>query len=51
MRAEPYAAQVPGGNVLLVKGAWNKDFIDENTSFPVDRARISSTPPPPPSIC
>ena len=51
VRAEPYAAQVQGGNVLLVRGAWNKDFIDEHTSFPVGRARIRSTPPPPPSIC
>ena len=39
VRAEPYAAQVQGGNVLLVKGAWNKDFIDEHVSFPVGRAK------------
>ena len=39
MRAEPYAAQVQGGNVLLVKGAWNQDFIDEHVSFPVGRAK------------
>ena len=39
VRAEPYAAQVQGGNVLLVKGAWNRDFIDEHVSFPVGRAK------------
>ena len=39
VRAEPYAAQVQGGNVLLVRGAWNKDFIDEHVSFPVGRAK------------
>ena len=39
VRAEPYAAQVQGGNVLLVKGAWNQDFIDEHVSFPVGRAK------------
>ena len=39
MRAEPYAAQVQGGNVLLVRGAWNRDFIDEHVSFPVGRAK------------
>ena len=39
VRAEPYAAQVQGGNVLLVRGAWNRDFIDEHVSFPVGRAK------------
>ena len=39
VRAEPYAAQVQGGNVLLVRGAWNRDFIDEHLSFPVGRAK------------
>ena len=39
MRAEPYAAQVQGGNVLLVKGAWTQDFIDEHVAFPVGRAK------------
>lgn len=33
-RAEPYAAQMEGGNVYLVKGAWNKEFIDEHRSAP-----------------
>jgi predicted phage terminase large subunit-like protein len=39
VRAEPYAAQVQGGNVLLGKGPWNQDFIDEHRSFPVGRAK------------
>ncbi len=39
VRAEPYAAQVQGGNVLLVKGAWTQDFIDEHVAFPVGRAK------------
>ena len=33
-RAEPYAAQIEGGNVYLVKGAWVKDFIDEHRGAP-----------------
>jgi predicted phage terminase large subunit-like protein len=39
VRAEPYAAQVQGGNVLLVKGAWTQDFIDEHVAFPVGRTK------------
>ncbi len=34
-RAEPYAAQVQGGNVYLVRGSWNKKFVDEHEVFPV----------------
>jgi len=33
-RAEPFAAQVNAGNVLLVKGAWNKTLTDEMRLFP-----------------
>lgn len=33
-RAEPYAAQVEAGNVLLVRAEWNKDFIGEHETFP-----------------
>lgn len=33
-RAEPFAAQVEIGNVRLVKGAWNKPYIEELRSFP-----------------
>jgi predicted phage terminase large subunit-like protein len=37
VRAEPYAAQVQGGNVLVVKGPWTQAFIDEHVAFPVGR--------------
>jgi hypothetical protein len=30
VRAEPYAAQVQGGNVALLAGTWNADFLDEH---------------------
>jgi len=33
-RADPYAAQVQAGNVLLVRGAWNMEFMDEHEVFP-----------------
>ena len=33
-RAEPYAAQVQGGNVMLVRGDWNRAFMDEHEMFP-----------------
>lgn len=33
-RAEPYAAQVEGGNVLILAAEWNKEFIDEHETFP-----------------
>ncbi len=33
-RAEPLAAQVNVGNALLVRGAWNRDFIEELRMFP-----------------
>lgn len=33
-RAEPYAAQVQGGNVCLVRAQWNRDFMNEHESFP-----------------
>jgi len=36
-RAEPLAAQAEVGNVKLVKGDWNKAFIDEITTFPVGK--------------
>jgi predicted phage terminase large subunit-like protein len=34
IRAEPFAAQVQGGNVSLVAGDWVRDFLDEAESFP-----------------
>jgi predicted phage terminase large subunit-like protein len=33
-RAAPLAAQAEGGNVKLLRGAWNKDFLDELEAFP-----------------
>lgn len=36
-RAEGLAAQAEAGNVLLVRGEWNKAFIDEATVFPVGK--------------
>jgi predicted phage terminase large subunit-like protein len=34
VRAEPFAAQVQGGNFLLHAGPWQEDFIEEAESFP-----------------
>lgn len=33
-RAEPFAAQVNVGNVMMVKGDWNKTVLDEMRLFP-----------------
>jgi len=33
-RADPYSVQVNYGNVMLLRGDWNKDFIDEHRFFP-----------------
>jgi predicted phage terminase large subunit-like protein len=33
-RAEPFAAQVNVGNVLMLRGAWNTDAFDELEKFP-----------------
>ncbi len=33
-RAEPFSAQCEGGNVYLIKGSWNEDYIDELCGFP-----------------
>lgn len=33
-RAEPLSSQVNAGNVRLVRGLWNKDFIEELRAFP-----------------
>jgi|ERR1700730_3888911 len=37
VRCEPFAAQVQGGNVYLMPGEWNHDFLDECESFPNGR--------------
>lgn len=34
LRAEPLSAQAEAGNVKLLRGPWNKEFIDEITFFP-----------------
>ena len=35
-RARPLSAQAEAGNVKIVRGAWNKDFLDEIEAFPQD---------------
>ena len=37
VRAEPFAAQVQGGNVGLVAGAWVTAFLDEAEVFPAGK--------------
>jgi predicted phage terminase large subunit-like protein len=37
VRAEPLANQVKVGNVIMLKGPWNKPFIDEGRTFPAGR--------------
>jgi predicted phage terminase large subunit-like protein len=34
IRAEPYAAQVQAGNVLLLAAPWNRAFLDEHETYP-----------------
>ena len=34
LRADPFAAQCEAGNVKLVRGSWNHEFLDEVTIFP-----------------
>jgi predicted phage terminase large subunit-like protein len=34
-RAQPFAAQAEPGNVLMVKGSWNNDFLEELSIFPM----------------
>lgn len=36
-RAGPLAAQAEAGNVFLIQGDWNKDFLDELATFPVGK--------------
>jgi predicted phage terminase large subunit-like protein len=37
VRAEPFCAAVQAGNVWLVAGKWNREFLDECEQFPVGR--------------
>lgn len=34
LRASPYASQVNAGNVALVRGPWNADFVEQHRQFP-----------------
>jgi len=34
-RAMPWLAQAQGGNVKLLRAAWNSDYLDEITMFPI----------------
>jgi predicted phage terminase large subunit-like protein len=36
-RADPFAAQWQAGNIRIVGGAWNRDYLDEHEHFPVGR--------------
>lgn len=36
-RAEPLASQSEAGNVRLLRGAWNTEFLDEITAFPLGK--------------
>lgn len=38
-RADPYSVQVNRGNIILVKGEWNNEFLDEHRYFPVGRLK------------
>jgi predicted phage terminase large subunit-like protein len=38
-RAEPYSAQVQGGNVALVTAEWNQEFLDEHEEFPAGKRK------------
>jgi predicted phage terminase large subunit-like protein len=36
-RAEPFASQWQAGNVKLVKGRWNRDYLEELRAFPTGK--------------
>ncbi len=36
-RADPYSVQVNAGNVLLMRGDWNRAFIEEHRYFPMGK--------------
>jgi predicted phage terminase large subunit-like protein len=36
-RAEPFKAQCQAGNVKLIKGEWNRKYLDELTAFPAGK--------------
>jgi predicted phage terminase large subunit-like protein len=37
LRADPFAAQVQGGNVRLTAGSWVGDFLEEAEAYPNSR--------------
>ena len=37
VRAEPFAAQWQAGNVKLVAGEWNRDYLEEHEHFPAGK--------------
>lgn len=37
VRAEPYSVQVEAGNVRILRGEWNKDYLGEMKTFPVGK--------------
>jgi len=37
LRAEPLAVQIDAGNVRMLKGDWNKAFLDEMKKFPASK--------------
>lgn len=36
-RADPFSVQVNEGNVMLLKGDWNREFVEEHRFFPFGR--------------
>ena len=38
-RAEPYAAQVQGGNVLIRRANWTRGFLDQHEHFPAGKLK------------
>ena len=39
VRADPYSVQVNWGNVLLARGEWNREFIEEHRYFPFSKLK------------
>ena len=38
-RADPYSVQVNAGNVVLIRGDWNRPYIEEHRHFPVSTTK------------
>jgi predicted phage terminase large subunit-like protein len=39
LRADPYAAQMQQGNIILVSADWNQAFVDEHEAFPNSKTK------------